>query len=197
MSIEVLKTEIVTAFRDKWEINDAAHRQPHFEAVFQTGLVLNERLGLGFDPKLILYTAYFHDLFAWSRVNHHELSYQWMLTTDHPVIQQHLTSEEIEVVAWACRQHRASFKGEFETKFCELMNAADRELPQSVDQLLERARLYRLHNHPTMSEEEILQDSIAHIKGKFGHNGYARYPQLYLDCFASELSELRRQIAQL
>ncbi|QTH80365.1 putative hydrolase [Pseudomonas phage pPa_SNUABM_DT01] len=197
MDIAELRNQIVTAFEEKWSINDKAHQQNHFEAVFQCGLKINERLNCGFDPKLILFAAYFHDLFAWSRVNHHELSFHWMMTTDHKVITDNLDPMENQLVAWACHQHRASFKGNFKYIFCELINSADREFPGNVAMMLERAVLYRQKNFPMMSVEQGFEDAVKHLKEKFGHGGYARYPDMYLKCFAEELEAQRDHIMAL
>ncbi|MNZ13312.1 hypothetical protein D3C78_302080 [compost metagenome] len=197
MYIETLKSQIVAAFAEKWSINDKAHQEKHFENVFQCGLIINERLGLGFDQKIILFAAYFHDLFAWSRVNHHELALHWIQGTDHPLIIDNLNPNEQSLVAWACYQHRASFKGDFRNKFSELINSADRELPGDVAQMLERAVLYRQKNFPGMTVEQGFEDSVKHLKEKFGIGGYARFPQMYLDCFAEELEFQRQQIMAL
>jgi hypothetical protein len=197
MTLDNLRAAIVKEFADKWELNDLAHRQTHFEGVFRTGMLINERLGLGFDPKLILFAAYFHDMFAWSRVNHHELSFHWMMSTDHPLILEHFDPSETQQVAWACMQHRASFTGQFKSQFAELINAADRELPGNVDVMLLRAMQFRQKKAPHESAVQIMEASIAHLKEKFGFGGYARYPALYIECFDRELDKQRREIAQL
>ncbi|MNC20862.1 hypothetical protein D3C75_688290 [compost metagenome] len=197
MGIAEQRIQIVNAFQDKWQINDAAHRANHFEAVFQCALKISERLGINYDHKPMLFTAYFHDLFAWSRFNHHELSFHWMMTTDHPVICDNLKPAEMMLVAWACNQHRASFKGKFKYEFCELMNSADREEPGDVGRMLERAIMYRVGNHPEQSEDERYAESVKHLKEKFGSSGYARYPDMYLKCFKEELQKQRDEIAML
>lgn len=195
--IDQLRAQIIEEFTPHWELNDLAHREKHFEAVFQTGMTINERLNMGYDPKHILFAAYFHDLFAWSRVNHHELSFHWMLGTDKKIIVDNLDPSETNLVAWACHQHRASFHGEFKFGFSELINSADREMPGDVAQMLERAILYRQKNFPKMGVEEAFEESIKHLKDKFGHGGYARYPQMYLQCFAEELEIQRDAIMTL
>lgn len=197
MNIAELRNQIVQAFGDKWELNDKAHQQKHFEAVFQCGLKINERLDLGFDSKCIMFAAYFHDLFAWSRVNHHELALHWIQSTDHPLIIDNLDPTERSMVAWACYQHRASFKGDFRFRFCELINSADREFPGDVAFMLERAVLYRQKNFPGMSVQQGFEESVEHLKEKFGHGGYARYPQMYMDCFAEDLEAQRDHIMNL
>lgn len=195
--INALKDQIIEAFQDKWELNDKAHREEHFEEVFQCGLHINNVLGMGYDEKAILYAAYFHDMFAWSRVNHHDLSYHWMLGTDHPLVVLNFNTKQIKAIAWACRQHRASFEGKFEFKFCELINSADRGFPGDVPAMLQRAIQYRVKNHPDMSEDQRVVESIKHLKEKFGPRGYARYPQMYRDVFGEQLEAQRQQIMEL
>lgn len=197
MSIIELRDQIIKDFSDKWEINDKAHRQNHFEAVFQCALRISKDLELEYDPKLMLFVAYFHDMFAWSRVNHHELSWHWMMSTDHPLILKNLSASETTMVAWACHQHRASFKGKFKGPFSELMNSADRELPGNVQQMLDRAVKFREKLHPEMSEDERMAGAIEHLKEKFGAGGYARYPEMYLKVFGGELEQQRLDIANL
>jgi hypothetical protein len=191
------RQEIIKGFSHVWELNDKAHRENHFEAVFQCGTAISNRMDFGYDPKLILFAAYFHDMFAWSRVNHHELSYHWMMSTDHPVIIDNLNPSETVEVARGCLQHRASFKGNFKNQFCELINAADRMMPGNVSDMLERAILYRVAHHPEQSEDQRYEESVKHLKEKFGMSGYARYPEMYLTCFGEELQKQRDEIALL
>jgi hypothetical protein len=197
MNKHPLTQQIVNAFADKWEMNDPAHRQGHFETVYQTGLVINQQLDLGFDPKLILFAAYFHDFFAWSRNNHHELAFHWMSTTDHPVILENLSPSETMLVAWGCGQHRASFKGSFKNTFCELINSADREFPGNIDHMIGRAMSYLKKTHPHYSEDECREGATQHLKQKYSRGGYVRYPDMYLKVFGDRVDQHRLAIEAL
>ena len=197
MAVDILRDEIVRQFGSFWNLNDDAHKAKHFEAVFKCGKVINERLNLFYSEEMIMFAAYFHDMFAWSRELHHEHSYNWMMESDHPLVHKYLGGTERYLVAMACRQHRASFKGEFKYEFCELINSADRELPGSVSDMVDRAVNYRLKNNPEMNFDENMASSIAHIKEKFGTGGYARYPAMYTKCFASELATQQLEIDNL
>lgn len=196
--IDEIRQEIVEAFSKHWELNDKAHRQEHFEEVFQTGLVINKTLGHDFDPKHILFAAYFHDLFAWSRVNHHDLSFEFMRTTDHPLILKYLPSHTERVaIACACHEHRASYKGRFFSVFTELVNSADRGRPGPVKPMLERAIQYREFHHPEQSKDRREFEAIKHLRDKYGYEGYARYPDMYEKVFGVELAMMRDKIEQL
>lgn len=188
------KEKIIQDFSKYWEMNDEAHRLKHFSNVEECALIINHRAGLKFDLVMITYAAFFHDMFAWSRYNHHEMSAHWVLTTDYPLI-SFLPDIDKKMLADACREHRASFKGEFSGKFSELINAADRELPGDVPAMVERAILYRMGKG--YSREEALKPSIEHIKDKYSITGYGRYPQIYLDVFEADLLQQRQDIANL
>lgn len=188
------KEKVIQDFSKYWEMNDEAHRLKHFSNVEECALIINHRAGLKFDHVMITYAAFFHDLFAWSRYNHHEMSAHWVMTTDYSLI-ANLPDGCKKMLASACRQHRASFSGEFDNKFAELINAADRELPGDVPGMVERAILYRMAKGYT--REEALKPAIHHIKDKFSVGGYARYPKIYLDVFEADLCQQRQDIANL
>jgi len=184
----------VQDFSKAWEVNDEAHRFKHFSQVEMCGNEINNRLGLGHEPVLILFSAFFHDMFAWSRFNHHLLSAEWIMTTDYDLIDT-LTEHQRELVAAGCREHRASGKDPFTCQFAELMCAADRELPGNIPAMLERAIQYRMGQGNSF--DASIGPSIKHIKEKFGDGGYARYPKLYLDAFGDELKAQREEIKNL
>lgn len=188
------REQIIQDFSKAWELNDEAHRLKHFSNVEECGFVINNRLGLKFDYRLITFVAFFHDMFAWSRDNHHEMSARWIETTAYPMI-ANLPRIDKAMVASACLQHRASFEGRFDGKFSELMNSADRELPGDVAGMVERAVLYRMNKG--VSREDAMKPAVEHIKLKFAENGYARYPNMYLEVFGEELAAQRMEIKNL
>lgn len=189
-----MREQIILDFTPAYGLNDQAHQVKHFSAVEKCANVMNDRLGLKTNPKLILLAAFFHDMFAWSRINHHILSGEWVASCDYSLIEE-LTQHERDLVAAGCREHRASNTNPFTCRFAALMNAADRELPGDVNAMVTRAVQYRVARG--MSEQEALEPAILHIKEKFGFQGYARYPKLYLDAFGDELTKQREDIKNL
>lgn len=187
--LDDMRLTIINDFSQAWSLNDAAHRVEHFRMVELTGYHINETLRLGFNPKHILLVAYFHDLFSWSRHNHHLMSGEWIMTTDYPLIAQ-LDPEERSLVASGCREHRASNQQPFTNQFAELMSSADRGFPEkNLKGMLQRAIEYRLHRGD--NHEDARKGALTHVKEKFGSQGYARYPNLYMQAFKEELQEQR------
>lgn len=197
MDLIKLEDKIIQSFTPMWELNDLAHRVEHFSEVYQTGLEMSARLSVNPNKKLLLFSSYFHDMFAWSRENHHLLSEEFMRGTCHELISDHLTTIERNIVAGACRKHRASNKEPFTNFFEEFFNAADRERPISAEVTLQRAIAFRKSRNPEMSEETVIANSIKHVKEKYGTNGYASYPDCYKIAFSDELKKLQQEIAEL
>lgn len=190
-----IRKDFINAFSPAWELNDGAHRVEHFDGVALAGLHINRVLGLGYPERMILMVAYLHDLFAWSRENHHMLSQEFVKGTCHPLIGHYTkTAEERILVAKACGEHRASFKGLFSSPFSELMNSADKEHPKSLDSMIQRAMSYHMDRNPGSTFKEARRVSELHMKEKFGRNGYARYPNMYKEAFGKELEEIWKQI---
>jgi len=183
-------------FRFWYSTNDLAHRKNHFVDVENTALEINRRLDLGVDPFLIMLVAWFHDLFAWSRQDHHEKSCLWVLESGYPLLNT-LSKSERSMVALACLEHRSTYSGKYSSVLSELMSAADRGNPNSsVELALERSINYQITArgvNPVIAR----QDAIKHLKDKMGTNGYARYNGLYLLAFKEEIDKFRRAIDAL
>ena len=171
---------------ENYKLNDAGHQIDHAESVCDLGLAINTKLQLGLSERNIITAAYMHDIFAnmndkQQRSKHQELSYLAVLDTkwiDNTFIDN---DDDIINVALACREHRASFRGEYSSLLSELIASADRGFPNF------RAYLKRGLLHHGVDN---LDDAIDHLKKKYGRDGYAKYPELYAKYFKDELYEL-------
>ena len=189
MELQELREMTLNQFSRHWELNDRGHRSEHFAAVERCGLLVNERLDLGFDPRLIFMVSWFHDLFAWDREKHHELSAYWFLTSEHEVLRS-FTRIERELMSHACREHRSSYVGEYTTDFSQLMAAADRGIPGNIEGMIDRAVKYRLDKGIDL--DDPYGKAVAHVKEKFGRESKARFPDFYRKAFAAEIEEQHR-----
>ena len=184
-----LATQIENELSSHWEFNEPAHRVEHFRDVLETGIHIANHVGYylrGENGRLMVLAAYFHDLFAWSRINHHTLSAEYTRDTDHPLFNE-LSSKGRVLLSDACREHRASYKGKFSSSFSELVNAADYGIPHGTRAMLERAMAYRQAHNPHESFQDSLRESALHLKEKFSREGYAVYPAMYRKAFNLEL----------
>lgn len=194
-TVDTLRAQIIRDFSGHWLLNDEAHRQSHFEAVEQCGALIARRLEMDYNEKEFMLAAYFHDLFAWSRVNHHVLSFEYVKATDYPIIAE-LDDHARRRIADACLQHRASTRIDFSSDLSELLCSADRGVPASADVYLKRSMKFNAARLG-ITEEEAIPSAIAHLHEKFGRNGYARYPKMYMIAFKEELEQFWDQIDAL
>ena len=193
MNIETL--EYANAFESKYAqaylLNDPAHVEDHFREVLHNCLMLHRRL-YGEDSslsqqKMYVAASYLHDLFAWSRHNHHVLSATYVRTSDCKLLDG-FTPEEREQVALMCEQHRASFTGEFDGLNAELFNAADLGKPDLSSDVA-RAYKYAKANAPMLDHSQWLHTARQHMVEKFSRGGYARRGQLYMIMYGTELEK--------
>ena len=191
---EEIRKEIIRDYSHLWELNDEGHRVEHFDAVYRCGIYLNDRLGGKYSQAVILMAAFFHDMFAWSRKNHHEMSATWISTTDFPIM-RHFTPDERFLIAIGCEEHRASRKTPFTHEFGELISSADRGFPASAQELLARA----LRSRSKTGEDDLTKRvrAVAHLKEKYGVDGYARLPDMYREAFAEELKVQAQEVMAL
>lgn len=106
------------------------------------------------------------------------------------------TTQPIDpAIAEAIAEHRASFKGSFTSKVSELVSAADRGCPKSLDNIIGRSYTYAIDNGA--SHEEALEHALAHIKHKYGKTGYANFPPIYKEHYKIELEKFYRDIENL
>ena len=189
------RAQIRVDFYRHWQLADLGHRESHFEEVEQCANHINNVLGLGLDPYLLMLGAWFHDLFCWSRNNHHLMIREWLTSTDYPLI-RNLKPNQLLTLAQGCLEHRASYKGIYSSEFSEVLSAADRGFPTTDMELkLQRPIEYRLHEG--FCPKAAREGAILHLKKKYGHGGYARYNKVWLQVFEKELPLMQDAIAKL
>lgn len=194
MTLNDLRDDVIKRYYGHYMLNDAAHRVTHFSEVEQTALHIKDKLGLDVPNLSIMLVAYFHDLFAWSRVNHHELSGTWVASTDDPIVSS-LDPEERHRISRACFEHRSTYKDEYHSTLSELMACADRGTPRSAQCYFDRS--YSYHRSRGNSHQASIKNAKEHLKEKFGTGGYARYPKMYLQVFGDLLANMQQEIDAL
>lgn len=180
-----LRADIRERFQMAWNINDAAHQEEHFRDVENVAVHINAVMGFNYSREMIVVAAYFHDLFSWSRFNHHLLSAEWVRTTDDRVFTI-FNDDDRELIAQACEQHRGSGGEPFKSVFAEMICAADRGFPGDYVTMIRRCMQVRFHKEPYLTEVECGKWAIAHLKEKYGTGGYARFPVVYHTVFGKD-----------
>ena len=178
--MQEFKKEVRDFYKPFYTNGDAAHLIDHADDVCELALEINKE----FDEKLIILASYVHDIFnATDRKKHNFLAYDYVKSRADSFLQE-LKDEELELVAHAVLEHRASFKGEFFSKLSAIISSADRGLPD-VEHTVIRSMRYNDAN---------AQDVYEHMLDKYSTKGYAKYPTIYQEIFDKELESFKKEI---
>jgi hypothetical protein len=190
MNTQELIEMLMRKYEYAYSICDKAHQFEHTLQVCKTALELNQKFDLGIEERLIVPPALLHDLFTWSRSNHHYLAHSFFTFEPASWLVNNYTQEERELMGLAALEHRASWKGGYSSLLSELIATADRGDPQDVVEMIRRAIQYRRKHNPEMSAEVQVIESLKHLREKFhSETGYAVYPPLYLKVYGESLKK--------
>lgn len=195
LPVDALRSDLLWFLGKQYSLLDDKHQGEHFRLIEDTASDICWQLKLGYDDRLICLAAHLHDLFRWTRPNHHLLAETFVLTTTHPTLGW-LTPEERRMVARACAEHRSSYKGTYTSEFSELISAAIRGRPRPIAKRLEESITYA-STVKRLSGEKAELYAIAYLKKKHGKNGYARYSGIYLRAYGRELDAFRQAVDAL
>ena len=163
--IEYIEREIIPRYGHF----DQAHQRDHVMMVIQQSLDIASKLDVDID---MVYTiAAYHDTgLCEGRERHHEVSAQ-IIKTDK-ALRQWFTEEQINIMADAAEDHRASAKQAPRTIYGRIVAEADRFIDPIT--IVRRTIQYGLDHYPELSREEQYQRMVTHLKEKYGRNGYLK-----------------------
>lgn len=198
--IEKVRSEFVVFY----ETNDSAHQIDHADAVAYNAVKILEWMrNKGFAVKshitgMAIIAAYAHDVFSKTdlaiRKVHHEKAYEFVLQRGVGCLES-LNGDELLDVALACREHRASWKGEYSNLLSEIVASADRGKP-NLDDYLYRAFQYGMdvYGHSLLTAP---LRALFHINYKFGSNFTANVPTLWKEIYENEIIDLRKDLSEM
>ncbi len=148
---------------------DQAHRRDHALMVIGQSIELARKLGV--DRNMAYAIAAYHDTgLCEGREMHHEASARIILTDTQ--LQEWFTEEQIRTMAEAAEDHRASARKAPRTIYGRIVAEADRFIDPIV--IIQRTIQYGLDHYPEFCREEQYQRMVAHLKEKYGRNGYLK-----------------------
>lgn len=171
--------------------NDVGHGIKHIEYVIDRSMKYADTLDdINYDMVYVI--AAYHDVGHSINAKNHEKISSEMLLKDRNLL-NYFSNEEIKLMSEAVYDHRASMDGEPRSIYGKIVSSADRNT--SIDDILRRTYSYRISNFPNSSLDEIISESLEHIKNKFGDMGYAS-DKMYFDDkeYESFLNDIRELI---
>ena len=182
--ISYIESEIIP----RYDSFDAAHRRDHVSMVIKQSLEIAEHLDL--DLNMVYVIAAYHDTgLCEGREHHHEVSARIIKADEN--LRIWFTEEQIQTMADAAEDHRASAKHEPRTIYGRIVAEADRFIdPETI---VKRTIQYGLDHYPELSKEQQYDRMMQHLHEKYGRNGYLKlwFPE---SPNAARLEKLRQMI---
>ena len=181
-----IEAEIIPRYRNF----DKAHREDHVRSVIAQALELAQYYDV--DPDLVYTAAAYHDTgLAVDRATHH-LESGKVIRTDGR-LREWFTADEIETIAEAAEDHRASSKTAPRSIYGRLIAEADRLIDPMT--IIRRTIQFGLSHYPELDTEGHWERTLEHLREKYGDGGYL---QLWIpeSPNAERLEKLRRIIRE-
>ena len=143
------------------------------------------------DTCLLLTAAAYHDLgLAFGRDEHHIHSAR--IVRDDQRLRQWFNEEEINIIAEAAEDHRASSGHEPRTIYGRIVAEADRIIDSET--IVRRALQYGMSHEPGLDREAQYRRLMDHMLEKYAEGGYLKLWVPYGDN-ARRLKEFRQTLA--
>lgn len=162
---DYVEAEIIPRYRSF----DKAHQEDHARMVIRQALELAEQLGV--DHELLYVAAAYHDTGLVEGRERHHLVSGAIIRSDRQ-LRRWFSEEEVEQMAQAAEDHRASSDHEPRSLYGRILAEADRFI--EADTIIRRTAQYSLTNYPSFSFEEHEERCVAHLKEKYGDGGYLK-----------------------
>ena len=143
------------------------------------------------DREILFTAAACHDLgLVNGRENHHTDS--GIIIRNDSRLKEWFTQEQIELIAQAAEDHRASGKSAPRSIYGKIVAEADRVIDGET--IILRTVQFGFTHYPDLGREGHIERAVAHLKEKYGRGGYLKLWIPWSDN-AARLSDLQDTIA--
>ena len=167
---EKIREFVVRDIIPQYDNFDAGHGRDHVQTVISQALELAQYYP-EVDPCVLLVAAAYHDLgLAFGREEHHTHSAR--IVREDARLRQWFTNEEINTIADAAEDHRASSSHEPRTIYGRIVAEADRIIDGET--IVRRALQYGMKHEPGLDREGQYRRLMEHMREKYDYGGYLK-----------------------
>lgn len=160
---QYIESEILT----RYDAFDKAHQRDHADYVISQSLELARHYDVDLD--MVYAIAAYHDTgLAVDRKTHHMESGK-VVRSDRR-LSEWFTPEQIETMAQAVEDHRASNKHEPRSIYGKIVAEADRQIDGMT--ILRRTIQFGLNHYPDLDREGHWERTLEHLNEKYAEGGY-------------------------
>ena len=148
---------------------DKGHRESHARYVIGQAMALAEHYDV--DPEMVYVAAACHDLgLAEDRKTHHLVSGR--MVREDAALRRWFSGAQVETIAQAVEDHRASSDHEPRSIYGRLVAEADRQIvPETV---VRRTVQFGMDHYPELDREGHWARTLEHLQEKYAEGGYLR-----------------------
>lgn len=164
-----LKKYLETNILPLYDSFDAAHQRNHVDMVIEQSMAIAADLNV--EMNMVYAIAAYHDTgLSADRKTHHIVSGR--IVREDVRLREWFTEEQIETIAQACEDHRASSDHEPRSVYGKIVAEADRFI--DPDTIILRTVQYGLANYPELDQDGHWQRTLDHLHEKYAEGGYLR-----------------------
>lgn len=169
---------------------DAAHREDHALTVIEQAMKILDGMQAWVEAvgshesaeiaaewqvpvnrEVLKMAAACHDLGLVNGRDNHHLDSGKIIRANADLLQW-FTPDEVETIAQAAEDHRASGKSDPRSIYGKIVAEADRVI--DIDTIIRRTVQFGHKHYPDLSPAEHLERAVSHLKEKYGRGGYLK-----------------------
>ena len=164
---------------------DPAHREDHVLTVISQAMELLDRMPLWLsehpedaeewdvpvDRNILLAAAACHDLGRVNGRENHHLDSGKIIRADRR-LREWFDEDQIEIIAQAAEDHRASGKSAPRSIYGMLVAEADRVIDGET--IIRRTIQFGMKHYPDLDKDGHIERAVAHLREKYGRGGYLK-----------------------
>lgn len=185
---------------------DPAHKEDHALTVIEQAMLLMDRMSAWRasqneetasnwqevpEREMLFIAAACHDLGLVNGRERHHLDSGIIIHND-PRLRQWFTEEDIETIAQAAEDHRASGKSAPRSIYGKIVAEADRVIDGET--IIRRTIQFGFTHYPSLDREAHIKRAVEHLREKYGCGGYLKLWIPWSDN-ATRLNALQEMIA--
>ena len=168
--VEYIESEIIPRYAGF----DEAHRVDHARTVIEESLKLAKiagQAGNDINIDMVYAIAAYHDTgLCEGRENHHLVSGR--IIREDGTLRRWFTEDQIETMAQAAEDHRASSDHEPRSIYGRIVAEADRIIDGET--IVRRTIQFGLSHYPELDRQQHWERMCAHLKEKYDYGGYLK-----------------------
>ena len=171
--VNILNPELVQYIDDeiipRYAAFDKAHREDHDRKVIEEAM--NMSVHYDVDENVLYAAAAFHDAGLVDGRETHHLSSGRIIREDSN-LRKWFISEQIETIAQAAEDHRASNGNEPRSIYGKIVAEADRDIEPM--RILRRTVQYGMEHYPELDKKGHWRRMLEHLAEKYDYGGYLK-----------------------